>query len=234
MVFTDKGTKKQLTVVAKKLKQILYFNLIIGLLSCNPRQESLHEADRKDSFITKIDFPIENKSIETSEFDSLSVEKRVVEFESQIKLDNIRHGYKDFQLRVRIAYPLERDSIRYLIVKKRGGMWTGEIRKATGVYSKDTVSYVVISQRRNIQPIVGWDTLVSKIQRSGLLGKTMNPAKDGQYIHTPTQVTFQVATPGEFRQYNYLLPEEYESKSKEAKQLKNILDMLAREVEFKI
>ncbi|MET0636619.1 MAG: hypothetical protein ABWZ25_11370 [Chitinophagaceae bacterium] len=196
--------------------------------------------DNRDSLVTMVAFPPEPDSLSNyihrpDERDSIKVKEAEAVFTDKIKLDHITRGFDSLQIRVEIAYPLTSDSIKYLVIKKTNSGWNGEVRKVTGEYKGDTVYYTVISKRRNIVPRNGWEGLVKKVMENKLLHqpRTRHP-DDSNSLHSPTTISFEVATEGSYRKFRYLIPGLYEENSWKRKELEDILQLLDGELDFKI
>lgn len=152
--------------------------------------------------------------------------------DSNLHLDTLEKGYKDFQLRIWLGHSLA--FVKHiLIIKRNGEKWKGEL--VTVKHSIDVNKMTIETQQ--VHPRSGWDNLLTKLNNLQLFTLEDSgslPGYDGLGGADGISYDFEIATPTKYRIFMYGNLEGYEDKYSQVRKVLKITKLLESEFDFKI
>lgn len=152
----------------------------------------------------------------------------------QLKLDSLENGYDSLQIRIWYDYSL----VTYrslLIIKQTNSVWSAKGYTMSVDWNWEKLTEKVTKkQEKTLNPKHGWDNFVKQLfalQITTLPNmKDIPGLKDGWTDGVTYNV--EVATNKQYRFYGYHLPDKFQDKYWQAKNMVDILELI--EVEFEI
>lgn len=169
----------------------------------------------------------------------IGTDSQAIYFENEVGLDPIRRGYDSLEIRISYNYGTPGsgdDSTLTLVIKNKEGKWASEILKFDPDYHlQDSVFYSVISRRRGMVPATGWGNFIDTLFSFGLLNKPYEEIEEGKNIvHGPNSIQIEVATKSKYIQYSYFVPSVYQNEYWQIEDLKGIIELLKKELNFNL
>jgi hypothetical protein len=210
-------------LIRKITRQILLFYCII-LLSCNSKEDSSTinspQEQKTMKFIKEI--PV-YKDGQEDLFYKLKKQKK-----KHLKLDNIEDGYDSLQIRIWYDYALLENQ-DLVVIKCSNGKWEGIYDEMIVKWDATYVTDSVISDKiKPYTPKIGWDNFIRELMKLKIITLPNIDYIPGLIDDWDDGVTYiiEVASKTQYRFYSYHLPEKFENKFWQARNMVNILDLI--------
>ena len=153
----------------------------------------------------------------------------------QLKLENLENGYDSLQIRIWYDYSL----VTYrslLIIKQTNSVWSAKAyRMSVDWNASKLTEKVAEKQEKILEPKHGWDNFIKQL--FALQITTLPNMRDipGLRDGWTDGVTYnvEVATKEQYRFYGYHLPEKFQDKYWQAKNMVDILKLVQEELEIR-
>ena len=149
----------------------------------------------------------------------------------QLNIDSLQNGYDSLQIRIWYDYSLI-NLRKLLILKRTNSIWTATANSMTVEWNAFNLTETVKTQKiKTLTPKNGWNNFLSKI--FGLQVQTLPNMNDipGLSDGWTDGVSFnvEVATKKSYRFYGYHLPDKFQDKYWQAKNMVDILKLIETE-----
>jgi hypothetical protein len=204
--------------------------LFLIFVSCNSRSQRTDDNKLTTNDTSSIKFFVDPKI----QFPTLDSQEAY--YDKRLNLDAIRTGFDSLQIRIWFFYaakdPIE-DTGKVLIIKKTKSIWSGEIFKLRYFQSNDSLFQIATVINKNVYPQFGWNRLIDKIFKLQLFNQSSSKiAEESVYDHPPTTISVQVATAGNYYQFEHFIPSAYKKIYWQIEDLKKLLQLLDLELGF--
>jgi hypothetical protein len=197
----------------------------IFLTSCNGQEKVINSTSTNTDTLKK-EIPTYKDGTEDL-FYKLKQQKA-----TQLRLDSLESGYDSLQIRIWYDYALltQRDLV---IIKQTNGKWSGEFYELNAVWNAFKNSDTITGKKiKSVIPKSGWDTFIKKLFDLKIMTLPDMDSIPGLQDNWTDGVTynFEIATKKEYRFYGYHLPEKFEDKFWQAKNITEILKLISDEL----
>jgi hypothetical protein len=208
------------TVFKLNMKSIIVVPIFLTLLICSTGQTSNGTTRFKKEIPTW-------KNNEPDLFYKLTQQKV-----KQLKIDSLQSGYDSLQIRVWYEYSLI--TLRnLLIIKRTNSTWTVTKYTMTVDWNPNNLTEKVKVQRaENLNPKSGWNSFLNKLFALQIMTLPNMDNIPGLVDGWTDGISYniEIATKKQYRFYSYHLPEEFQDKYWQAKNMVEILKIVETEI----
>ncbi len=151
--------------------------------------------------------------------------------EKQLKLDTLESGFESLQIRIWYDYDL-RINRELLVLKYTNGKWKGEHFEMLVKWDADkNVETVTGSKINSVTPKSGWESFIHRLLDLKIMTLPNMDNIPGLVDNWTDGVNYniEVATKKQYRFYGYHLPEKFEDRFWQAKNITEILALISTE-----
>jgi hypothetical protein len=212
-------------LIMQKLSFILFSVL---LFSCKGQKKpSQLEPSSQEDTVTS--FKREIPSYKDGEVDLFYTLKK--QKEKQLKLDSLESGFDSLQIRIWYDYALLINR-ELIVIKRANGKWSAEHHEMIVDWDayKNTET-IKTNKIRSVTPKSGWDRFITELVSLKIMTLPNMDDIPGLQDNWTDGVTYnvEIATKKQYRFYSYHLPDKFEDKFPQAKNMTGILRLISIE-----
>jgi hypothetical protein len=150
----------------------------------------------------------------------------------QLKLENLQNGYDSLQIRIWYDASLT-NSCALLVIKRTNSVWSATwYAMSVDWNAYELTKNITGKQEKTLTPIHGWDNFIKQL--SALKIETLPNMRDipglKDHWEDGDACNVEIATKKKYRFYSYHLPEKFQDKYWQAKNMVDILNLVRKEL----
>jgi hypothetical protein len=152
--------------------------------------------------------------------------------EQQLKLDSLESGFDSLQIRIWYDYALliNRDLI---VIKRTNGKWSADHYEMVVEWDDlKNIETIKTNKIKSVTPKSGWDKFINELLSLNIMTLPNMDDIPGLQDNWADGVTYniEIATKKQYRFYGYHLPDKFEDKFWQAKNMTEILSLISTEL----
>ncbi|MDI9868957.1 hypothetical protein [Flectobacillus roseus] len=152
--------------------------------------------------------------------------------EKQLNLDSLESGFDSLQIRIWYDYALLINR-ELIVIKRTNGKWSAEhYQMAVDWDAFKTTEVIKINKIKSVLPKSGWDNFFNKLLSFKIMTLPNMDDISGLEDNWTDGVTYniEIATKKQYRFYGYHLPDKFQDKFWQAKNMTEILSLISTEL----
>jgi hypothetical protein len=202
---------------------VILLTVVLVFLGCKGKhnyQDDLYQFNHPTDTTFKKEIPTTGYSYKSDKYK-----------EKQLGLESLESGFETLQIRLWVDYALYKGKELY-IIKNKNSKWTAEVYKMMTERSVEGEDSIVSKEIKNVTPKSGWDSLLTNLVNLKIvtLPNMDNIPGVVDMIDDGVDFNIEIASKYQYRFYGYHVPEQFQDKFWQAKNMAQIVKLIREEL----